>query len=218
MSGNVARIKYFGIGRDSRYNAIYTKTVDQLVGGGNYKDLIQQAVAAKDLPVGAQAVTQVKDQPYERNLHINMKNSSGTYAFVFRSEVFAQGEPELTFVMTEPFVELPLSHDGTKYIADFAGYQEDNRPRWASFVCDLDAARNSILGQRIHDLARHPADPLAHIRAVLRIPFIFNVVDSLLGAAPWAVPGHDDSKAAAPFSFTHGGVHPNVSTYLTLDV
>jgi hypothetical protein len=219
-------ISYFEIANEDHW-AAYKSQVDVGVTTAGHVADILQVVSAGNLPRGGRRPHRNPERP-ERFLDIRETRGDGIYAYVFYLNATWKGTQRLAFA-TGPnaFQILPMNSGGNE---NFLTEVTRHNAQWASFVCNLQGVRDSILAQRIRTL-QDPPDPL-----IITLPLIFNLIDPLLGASPWVVPGEGDeyahdhrlqleavpsgakSKASprAEMPLTHGGVHPSAVTYLSI--
>ena len=187
----------------------YSKIVDvDVVAGTDHGAIINDIVAR----TSAQEGTEIFGPG--NGLNIDMGTSSGIMAFAFNLPEVS-GDSDTAFLPT-PLIEHPSNFTPTKpepYLQDIRTHGSDGR--WASFTCDFGGVRASELGKKLkaHGSTLHGAPK----RVAITIPFLFNVIDRKLGCAPWMVPNEDDHVHALSF-LTHGGVHPQFASYLTLDL
>ncbi len=110
-------------------------------------------------------------------------------------------------------IALPSNFDPVEtYLHGFMTH-ESKEPRWASFVCNVDAVKRSQLADRIRGAHFGSHE---HGRKVMALPFRFNVMDHVLGCAPWMLAvqplAYSDDPPVGGNCKTHGGAHPGVGT------
>ena len=180
------------------------------------------------LPVGL-------PQKIPSDLDIDIGWEPGTVAFAIRLPKFivvnGKTEPSHLVFRSTPFRALPSNYTTEEtYLLNPVRPSSSNR-RWAWFELNLEWIRNgSRLADEIKRAHHHP-----HQRRAIRIPFLLNVIDTKLGFAPWMLP-HEPMESSPPCppppspsdetvskeistsNRTHGGVHPTVGNYVTIDV
>lgn len=205
-------ISYFEVVSTPGPWATYGKQSNQKVANGKpHGDQIGQAAKEGKLPDTVREITASPLTAGHRLLDIIEKKFNDdrdlvSRAYAFRLNAALNGR-DLIFVEKNPFIALPTnfpSNDSDNFISKFEIYKEGTSMRWASFVCDLKAVRESALASRVKELARehrrlheegrahrdeqgerreheHWANPL------LTLPFCFNLIDPTLGASPWVI-------------------------------
>ncbi|HYD12908.1 MAG TPA: hypothetical protein VEC11_08680 [Allosphingosinicella sp.] len=229
-------ISFFEIAGGPGNWAAYKYQVDVPVTRDGYEADIQRIANAGTLPRGGRRPQRNPMRP-ERYLDIREGRGDGIYAYAFYLNAVVDGQQRLLFKEGEdPFPMLKMNaganHDFLKG-ARVYNNQAGKGARWASFWCDLSAVRRADLATRIPDL------PMHHPPYIMTIPFAFNVIDPLLMASPWVIPGagDDDDGHGGPFMdewadaespkvgggakvargrLTHGGIHPSAAAYLSV--
>ena len=210
MTPKASRIRFLEIA-GSPDSTTYSKVIDVDASSENYLTIIERAVTSRVFPGGTEI------HGLHDGLNLDLGRSSGIMAFV----IHLTDSVGLDF-QAPPLVALPSNFVTPEpYLDNIRAHGSDNR--WASFTCDFDAVRGSKLAIQIKS-----RDPKV---VAITIPFMLNVVDHLLGCAPWMVPAkHDDDPAAGLVGMkthggahpqkmmTHGGAHPQFASYLTLDL
>lgn len=214
--------------------AAYNYQVDMAVTAAGYEADIERIANAGILPRGGRRPHRNVAR-LERYLDIHETREDGFYAYAFYLNAEVNLQQRLMFKRGGPaFHSLPMNDGGaTAFLTGFRVYNEQAQgARWASFVCDVEAVRNSALASRIAAL---PGTLSPHF---MTIPFVFDVIDPILDASPWVVPaeGDDDefdhalleptsarvgarssaSASGARRMLTHGGVHPDAASYLSV--
>lgn len=119
----------------------------------------------------------------------------------------------------EPIIELGTNSETGETFIDSALRHDANGYRWASFVCDPKKARVGKLAECIRAL---PDKVFGDHKGQMRIPFTYNIRDKQMKFAPWVLSDHshaeEGNKHSDSANFTHGGVHPYSSYYLTIDL
>ena len=198
--------------------AKYRATGDIVLKGDDYAEVVSR-LAQADRTSGsgfdwsiAGADTERPGQPAgsRDGLDLNLGAETGVIAVAFRLPP-PDAIPGLIF-NSPPLVELQNNFAPAQAYLQDAVRVMQGQDRWATVLCDLDAVRASKLAKAIEGLENDD-----HHNRVLRIPFMLNVVDTMLGFAPWVLPEeapHDDGL----HFLTHGGVHPNAVYYMSVDL
>lgn len=215
MSDKVSDISFFEIISNEQQQAVYGKAVNVAVGSRSYRDVIDAAARETKLPEGDDSLLAPPSPGPERLLDIVETRRTGTFAYAFRLDARFRGVRRLKFDRAAPIVVLPhhSADDAAPFISATVAHAGEN-DGWASFVCDVGAARSSKIAQRIRDATekagKDAPGALHHPVPWLCVAFRLNVIDPVLGAAPWVMPTEQDDDHGA--ILTHGGVHPpNVS-------
>ncbi|MFC3711176.1 hypothetical protein ACFOMD_01245 [Sphingoaurantiacus capsulatus] len=211
MSEKVSDISFFEIIANEEQRAVYGKAVKVAAGSRSYREVIDAAAQATRLPDDGDGISFEPGPGPERALDIVETRRTGSFAYAFRLNATLRGERRLKFDPAAPIVVLPhhSADDAAPFITAAASHSGEN-DGWASFVCDVGAARSSKLAQRIRDAAekaqKDAPGALHHPVPWLCVAFRLNVIDPVLGAAPWVMPTEQDDDHGA--ILTHGGVHP----------
>ncbi len=215
MTGNVSDISFFEIIANEEQRAVYGKAVKVAAGSKSYREVIDAAARATRLPDDGDGISLQPVPGPERALDIVETRRTGSFAYAFRLNAMLRGERRLKFDPAAPIVVLPhYSVDDTAPFISAAVSHVGENDGWASFVCDVGAARSSKLAQRIRDAAEKAEHDARHPVPWLCVAFRLNVIDPILGAAPWVTPTEQDDDHGA--ILTHGGVHPPDVSFLRI--
>jgi len=212
----------------------YSKFVDKVATGLIHRDLIEHAAKADKLPDADDELSDAGAlSAPTRNLDIHFGKTKGMVVVALRLPKdltpSGAGKPSkksaLEF-LSSPVLPLPSNFKHSEKYIDDAEIASSGANRCAWFKCDLDWIRKqSKLAAAIKQLRHDHAHSIVHDSAIMRIPFMLNVIDRELGFAPWMIPSEspapvtDGSPLSAPGAImTHGGVHPQFASYLTLDL
>ena len=214
MNTETVKIRFLEIGMTSG-RARYSAYVDVDSTAGMFEKVIADAVDLDAIPYES---SQERQSNPPLDLDIDIGSVAGTVVFAIRlpKAVEVHGKPEESHLVfrSPPFRPLPSNYASEETYITAVG--ADTNPRWAWFACNLDWIRTeSMVAKKIKELHHHSDE-----RRVMRIPFMLNVVDKKLGFAPWMYPPEALPLKSADLGAinTHGGVHPTVGNYVTMDV
>lgn len=226
LADRVTKVSFFTIYRHAEHGwTVYNERSDiPDLQAGQLEELINEFAATGQVPGEPEPVSIDRKRP-ERYLDIDVGFGADVQAFAFYLNAWYPNEAgenlnRLEFMPDEPFIFLPIN---ASLPDDILEVPQLDSSRCAYFLYDVGAARSS-------DLAARVADYAAPHRPSLNIPFCFNLIDPVLGAAPWLVSSHhpwdrdhdhghhhDRSDGHGAVGLTHGGVHPATASFLSID-
>jgi hypothetical protein len=213
MTSAVKQISFFEVGYDSALRAIFSDRIDVDVTDTPYDQVIDHAAATGRLPSDGIKVGIPSSPRPERNLDILEERSDGTYAYAFRLNAEIKGAHRLQFAPWHPFVAAKLNSETHEEFISTARTHAGENGRWASFVCDIGAVRRSELARRVKAAG---LESQATHTPFLLVPFSFNLIDPVVGAAPTLLPPEDFAQVEGRPFVTHGGVHPSAASFLVI--